>query len=39
MGTPVDASHVTTFGSDRHGELYVGTLEGEIWRLETAPAQ
>lgn len=31
--------NVTTFGSDRHGELYVGTLEGEIWRLETAPAQ
>ncbi len=25
---------VTTMGSDRHGELYVANLEGEIWRLE-----
>lgn len=27
---------VTTIGSDRHGELYVATLEGQIWRLELA---
>lgn len=27
---------VTTIGSDRHGELYVGTMEGQVWRLELA---
>ncbi len=26
--------NVTTIGSDRHGELYVANLAGEIWRLE-----
>jgi len=30
---------VTTIGSDRHGELYVANLEGEIWRLELAPEE
>lgn len=27
---------VTTIGTDRHGELYVGTMEGQVWRLELA---
>lgn len=27
---------VTTLGSDRHGELYVANLEGQIWKLELA---
>lgn len=27
---------VTTIGTDRHGEMYVANLEGEIWRLELA---
>ncbi len=26
--------NVTTIGSDRHGELYVANLAGELWRLE-----
>lgn len=26
--------NVTSIGADRNGELYVSTLEGEIWRLE-----
>ena len=26
--------NVTSIGSDRHGELYVANLAGEIWRLE-----
>lgn len=26
--------NVTTFGTDRHGELYVANLEGQVWRLE-----
>ncbi len=26
--------NVTTIGSDRNGELYVATMDGEIWRLE-----
>ncbi len=28
--------NVTTIGSDRHGELYVANLAGELWRLELA---
>jgi glucose/arabinose dehydrogenase len=31
--------NVTTIGSDRHGELYVTNLAGEIWRLEIVPDQ
>lgn len=33
--------NVTTIGSDRHGELYVSNLDGEVWRLEleTDPSQ
>jgi glucose/arabinose dehydrogenase len=26
--------NVTTIGTDRHGELYVTNLDGELWRLE-----
>lgn len=28
--------NVTTFGTDRHGEMYVANLEGEVYRLELA---
>ena len=25
--------HITSFGTDRHGEIYVTNLEGELWKL------
>lgn len=39
LGREDRLGNVTSIGSDRHGELYVSNLDGEIWRLEVVADQ